>query len=430
MIERITERLARRARWFDVIETRGSSTPVSFANNRLHSITDRHNSGFGVRVNVNGKTGFSYTNDESRLEETADRALALAAWGDEEDFDLPAAAPKPFEPYDTAIESFDPEREIAGIEESIAALRARFPAAMVDADVSASSGSARIINSRGLDASYRSSSYSVRLSATLILDDGTRIETGESASILAPGSHEIFREKIIRKLEAASTPASLGSGKVPVLLSPRAFARFAGIMAAGLNAKSVWKGISPFADRLGEGMFVESLTVRDDPTLADSPYSYPFDDEGIAGTGKLLVDRGTIATFINDLKYAGKLGAAPTGNGTRGYSSLPYPSFSNIIIDPGTETLESIIGSMKRGILVEQFIGLGQSNTITGDFSANLDLAYLIENGKIAGRVKDCMIADNLFKLLKSEIVMSAERERTGSVLAPSALFPALNFTG
>lgn len=430
MIERIAERLSGRARWFDVIETRGSSTPISFANNRLHSVTERHNSGFGVRVNVNGKTGFSYTNDADRLEQTADRALALAAWGDEEDFELPGSAPKPFEPHDPAIDSFDAAGEIARIEDAVSALRARFPAAVIDAGVSASSGQSRIINSRGLDASYRSSIYSSYLSVTLILDDGTRIETGESASSLAPEPHDEFREKIIRKVEAALRPASLGSGRVPVVMTPHAFARLAGILTAGLSAKSVWKGISPFAGRLGDAMFDGRLTITDDPLMHGSPYSYPFDDEGTPAGEKFLVERGRIGTFINDLKYAGKLGAPPTGNGARGYSSLPYPSFSNIVIGPGTESRDAIIGGMARGILVEQFLGLGQSNTLTGDFSANLDLAYLVENGTITGRVKDCMIADNLFRLLAGEIVLSAERERAGSVLAPFILFPAVNYTG
>jgi PmbA protein len=180
---------------------------------------------------------------------------------------------------------------------------------------------------------------------------------------------------------------------------------------------------------MGAAMFNESLTVRDDPLMHGSPFSYPFDDEGVTAADKFLVNRGKIETFITDLKYAQKLGMAPGGNGTRGYSSLPYPSFSNVIIDPGTEPHDAIIGGITRGILVEQFIGLGQSNTLTGDFSANLELAYLVENGRIAGRLKDCMIADNLFRLLAGEMLLSAERERTGSVLAPSVLFPSVNFT-
>ena len=306
MIERIRSRLSGKARWFDIIETRGTGTPISFSNNRLHSITERHNSGYGVRVNVGGRTGFSYTNDITRLEETADRALALAAWGDQEDFDLPAAADISFEPYDSSIERFNPIGEIEAAEETIAALRGALPHAIIDMGVSMSTGTTHIVNSNGLDRSFRSSHYSVSIGATLILDDGSRIDAGESAAFLAPASHGDLRSKIIRKIEAALVTKRLASGRVPVLLTPRAFARIIGIMTAGLNAKSVWRGISPFAEKRGERLFSTNLTVRDEPKRAASPYSYPFDDEGVTAHDKVMVNRGVIETFITDLKHARK----------------------------------------------------------------------------------------------------------------------------
>jgi len=40
------------------------------------------------------------------------------------------------------------------------------------------------------------------------------------------------------------------------------------------------------------------------------------------------------------------------------------------------------------------------------------------------------MISDNIFRLLAGDIVMIAERERMGSVLAPSLFLPSVNCTG
>jgi PmbA protein len=288
----------------------------------------------------------------------------------------------------------------------------------------------RLINSSGIDVSFRSSTYAAAIGATLILDDGTRIDTGESRSWLAPASHTDLRKRIIDNITAAMTVKKIPGGKVPVVLTPRAFARLMGILTGGFNAKSVCKGISPFGDKRGETLFNRALTVRDDPLVAGSPYSYPFDDEGVTAAGKALVNRGTIETFITDLKHAQKLDLVPGGNGVRGYSSLPFPSFSNIIIEPGDLGRDELLRQAPRCVLVEQFIGLGQSNTITGDFSGNLELAYLVENGTITGRVKDCMLSDNLFSLLAGDIILSAERERSGSVLAPCIFFPAVNYTG
>ena len=49
--------------WYDAVYVSGKSTPVSFKNNRLYSLSESENSGFGVRVNKESRTGFSYTNE-------------------------------------------------------------------------------------------------------------------------------------------------------------------------------------------------------------------------------------------------------------------------------------------------------------------------------------------------------------------------------
>jgi predicted Zn-dependent protease len=89
LIEQVVNKLSANTGWFDIIEISGVSTPIQFRNNRLHSVTEYQNSGFGVRVSINGKTGFSYTNDASGLMEAADRAEATSKFGDIEDFELP-----------------------------------------------------------------------------------------------------------------------------------------------------------------------------------------------------------------------------------------------------------------------------------------------------------------------------------------------------
>jgi PmbA protein len=100
-----------------------------------------------------------------------------------------------------------------------------------------------------------------------------------------------------------------------------------------------------------------------------------------------------------------------------------------VTIEKGPEDIENIISDSHEAILIDQFLGLGQSNTLTGDFSANLDLAYLIEKGEVTGRVKDCMITGNLFELLAGELILSKQRETRGAALVPYICFPSVNFT-
>jgi len=70
-----------------------------------------------------------------------------------------------------------------------------------------------------------------------------------------------------------------------------------------------------------------------------------------------------------------------------------------------------MLRGIRNGLLVHEFIGLGQGNPINGEFSVNVFLGYKIENGEIVGRVKDVMLAGNAFDALKDIAAISQERD-------------------
>ena len=402
---------------------------ISFKNNRIYSILNKQNSGFGVRVNIDDKTGFSYSNDTKKLEETINNAIELSPYGETEKFKLPANSTEKFKSDDHGSELFNTESEIEKGKNAIDTLLKDFPDANIDIGISKSIGTMRLLNSKNFDQSYSSAHYSASISATQILKDGSKVDIWESKSVK---DVEEFNDIILRlkeKMTNALNTTKLESGKIPIILTPKALGRVIGIVLTGLNGRSVYKNISPFKDKIGKSIFHKNLTITDDPTLTSSPFSFPFDDEGVKAQKKTVIQNGAIKAFITDLKNAERLNMEATGNGSRGFSSLPSPSFSNVIIQEGNESYKEMIKGLKKGILIDQFIGLGQSNTLTGDFSAALDLAYLVENGEIVGRVKDCMISDNLFNLFKEEIIMSKEVISSGSITAPYILLPSVNYT-
>ncbi len=417
------------AKWYDILNVESRSSSISFKNNRLHGINEKENSGMGIRINIDGRTGFSYTNDSDRLSEVTGRAIELAKFGDHEGYDLPENAEARFEPYDEAINQFNTSDEIEKGKESIQLLLDRYPEIHADLSISVSSGITRLENSRGLSANYRNSYFGASISATYLLKEGSKIDVWDSISSRSSVSFSHLITGMLDKIQMAEKTAGSKSGRVPVIMTPRAFSRLLSIVASGLDARAVFKGISPFKEKMGEKLFNEKLTVIDDPLMAESPFSFPFDDEGTAAQTKSLIENGVLKNFVTDLKHAERLGIEALGNASRGYSSLPSPSFSNIIVTEGDTPLKNIFTAVPRAILAESFIGLGQSNTLTGEFSANLDLAYLVENGEVVGRVKDCMVKGNLFDLLKEEIIISKERELLGSTLVPHVLFPAIDYT-
>lgn len=415
-------------RWFDILSVEGSSSSISFSNNRLHTINERQSSGLGIRINASKRTGFSFTNDKDNLHEAAKRAVSFIPYGDIEDFELPASPVEIHEPYNEHIKNYSTAEEILKGESIISAIRATYDDANVSVSIGKSEGSTELMNSVGFFGQYRNSLYSLSVSVNRLKKNGAKIDLWDSLSATAPKDAGDISKRLIRYMRMAETERKTESGELPVIFTPRAFAKLVGIVLSGLNGRAIYKGISPYIGKMNKKIFNEKLTITDDPTKIDSPYSYPFDDEGITGRKKNIIENGIPTCCIADLKYASLLKIEASGNASRGYSSLPSASFAALDINAGETNISDIFKTFKRGIFACQFIGLGQSNTLSGDFSANLDLGYLFENGEITGRVKDCMIAGNIFTLLENEFLLSSEREQTGGSLTPYCMFPKIRF--
>jgi PmbA protein len=73
---------------------------------------------------------------------------------------------------------------------------------------------------------------------------------------------------------------------------------------------------------------------------------------------------------------------------------------------------------------------LGGGNGISGDFSINVDLGYRVKNGQIIGRVKDTMVAGNVYTVLKQLVALGSDADWNGSCYTPSLIVEGLSTTG
>jgi PmbA protein len=79
-----------------------------------------------------------------------------------------------------------------------------------------------------------------------------------------------------------------------------------------------------------------------------------------------------------------------------------------------------MIASMDTGLIVDQTLGSGQSNTLAGEFSVNVALGFVVRDGQIQGRVKDAMVAGNVYELLSEVEGVGQQRRWMGSDLMPA----------
>jgi PmbA protein len=96
---------------------------------------------------------------------------------------------------------------------------------------------------------------------------------------------------------------------------------------------------------------------------------------------------------------------------------VPAPEITNWEMSGGEKPRDELVAEMKSGIIVDSIMGILMSNLLAGDFSGNVALGFKVEDGKIRGRVKDTMIAGNVYRLFRNNVVhLSSEVERVGTL--------------
>jgi PmbA protein len=320
--------------------------------------------------------------------------------------------------FDRAVEAVSIKEMIHLGEEMIAAVTGHTPGIMCEAGVSRGVISVRIINSRGGQAEYRKSFFSLDIEGNLV-NETDMLFVGESESSCHPLSDpKKVTDMVLRQLDLAKNRAKAPTKQIPVVFTPNGVAS-ALIMPliSAFNGKIVLEGASPVGDKLGKPVFDKKFSLRDDPMVAYRPGSRPCDDEGVASQRTYLIKKGVVAGFLYDLQTAALAGTRSTGNGSRGRGGLPAPAPSALVVTPGKTTFEDMVQDIKEGLVVEQLMGAEQGNILGGDFSGNVLLGFKVENGKIVGRVKDTMVSGNVYKILKDIAAIGSETRWVGGFL-------------
>ncbi len=217
-----------------------------------------------------------------------------------------------------------------------------------------------------------------------------------------------------RLFDAAPAPA----GEMPVVVGPGT----TGILlheaiGHGMEADFNRKGISTYCTMIGKKVAEPFVTIIDDGTNPNMLGSINVDDECSPVQKTVLVDRGTLASYMHDRISADHYKVKPTGNGRRqSYQHYIQPRMRNTYMLGGKATPEDVIKTVKKGIYVSD-VSNGQVKIGEGDFAFYVSDGSLIEDGKLTAPIKDMNIMGNGPTMLRN-ITMAANdlgMSRSGS---------------
>ena len=409
----------------------------------VESLTEAGERGLGLRCWIDHRAGYAYGTElsEEGLGRIARDAVETARIADADEY---AAAPSPDRAAaspaipglrDPALAQWTTERKIElakGMER--AAREADERVVGVETAVYADEEQrVAIASSTGLAGSFEATTVYAYTQA--IAEAGGDKQTGLGFG-MGRSPEGVDPEEIGG--EAAERAASLlgarkpGSRACPVVLDPIVAASFVGFIGGTLCADAVQRGRSPFAGRLGEPVASPALTLTDHATDPAGLNSSPFDAEGTPRGQTPLIEAGKLAAYLHDSYTArreqasGAAGASTTANASRaGYRSPPSVSTSNLIIAPGAQTLEELLGEAGEGVYVTDVAGLHSGvNPVSGTFSVGAT-GRLIKGGQLAAPADEFTIASDLESMLKAITAASSDLRWVpfgGSVKAPALL--------
>lgn len=282
-----------------------------------------------------------------------------------------------------------------------------------------------LVNSAGFAGAYRSTR--VHRSSSPVALDGEAKRTGAYGTAARRLSDMEDVAAVARKA-VERTVGSFGARKpqtmrVPVIFERDVAASVLSDLFAALSAANVAVGNSWLAERIGQKIGNDLVTIVDDGTMPGLLGSAPFDGEGVPTRRTPVFERGTLRSFLYDTYYARKLGAASTANSTGGGVGP-----NNFYLEPGERSLEDLIAQTRRGVLVMDTIGFATEHA-SGTYSRGAR-GFFIENGEIAYPIEEFTIAGTFPEMLAGIDAVANDLRFDGAVVSPSFRVAEMTLSG
>lgn len=404
-----------------------------YANSQIHQNVYNQDTQIQINVTSNKKTASVITNvcDEASILEALRKAESILEFLPAGELELPEleneAEIEHTSYCETLNAAFSIEQRAALLKAGIANIGPEYIAA----------GSLSLVNTAIVWGNNRKvrryANYSdVKMTGMVMHDSGA--SSYMSKSVSNADELDVVKElaTLYAKAQKALNPISVAPGSYDVILEPLAvggLASYTGYL--GFASRFHQMGMSCFSGKLGEKCLGENITIRDDYTN-DKTMFLPFDYEGIARQPLNLVENGVIGEIAYDQSMAIKAGTKTTGHsiGT-GQGGMPL----NMVMDAGNSSIEEMIQSTKRGLLVTRFHYMNVVSPRDGVLTAlTRDGLYLIEDGKVVAPVYNLRFTDSIERIFSNVELISKDRHAVGG-FSGNNYMPALKvkdfkFTG
>ncbi len=233
---------------------------------------------------------------------------------------------------------------------------------------------------------------------------GHGVECSSTLKNFRPASAGAIAGRIAK---LARNPKAGEEGVYDVIFGPLILGSLLGYVWGSMaSAYNVLVQQSVFVGKLGKKVAPEIVTLRDNPA-AYSVSNRVYDDEGVPTRENVVIDHGTLKTYLHNTSTAKIFKTKTTGN-----AGIVAPNPWNIEMDAGDMSKEELFKEVKSGLYLTNTWYTRFQNYAKGDFSTiPRDGIFKVENGEIKKSLKDLRVSDNVLAMLGNIAAISKERQ-------------------
>src|SRR5438309_5483744 len=440
--ELVKQATARGATAVEAVVAEGTEFSTLVRLGQVETLKEAGSKSAGIRVFFGQRAASTYSSDFSAagVEQMVSSALALARVTSEDPFiGLPAAEELgslkgDLDLYHEDVYSLPNEERIEQARRTERAAL-EFDKRITNSEggsFDAAAGRKALANSLGFVGEYQRSYCSISAVPIASLPGSAAMQRDYWYSVARTlrklGSPEevgrIAAQRTLRRLGARKVPTA----KVPIVFDQLTASSLLGEIFDAVNGDAIYRHASFLTGKLGEKVFAENITIVDDGTKPGGFGTTPFDAEGVPSQRTTVIEKGVLASYLLNCYTARKLGLKTTGNAARGLAGTPGIGAGNFFLQPGTKTAQQIIGEIKEGLYVTEFLGFGV-NLLTGDFSWGASGMW-IRNSELAFPVEEITVAGNLREMWSNVAEIGSDLEFRGSVASPTLRIEGMTVAG
>lgn len=193
-------------------------------------------------------------------------------------------------------------------------------------------------------------------------------------------------EKAVALARAKPTP----TGKFQVLLDPEFVALLTHEVVGHpseadrvIGREAAWAGRAWWADKIGQEVFSDKLTIVSDPTTMGHLGSFKYDDEGSPSKRMVHIEKGVLKELMHSRETAKVFGVEPNGSmRASGYVFAPLIRMTNTYIEKGDWKPDEMLEDMKEGIYLKGE-KVPSIDSRRYNFQISAKEAFLVKGGEV-----------------------------------------------